>query len=39
MKEICTKFTLTNEEISEIESHKKNYEDCQSLSIEALKIV
>ncbi|MBZ2278998.1 MAG: NADH-quinone oxidoreductase subunit NuoE [Buchnera aphidicola] len=39
MKEICTTFTLTNEEIKEIESHKKHYENYQSLSIEALKIV
>nr|WP_261979602.1 NADH-quinone oxidoreductase subunit NuoE [Buchnera aphidicola] len=33
------KFQLTNEEINEIEKHKKDYENFRAISIEALKIV
>ncbi|QCI15848.1 NADH-quinone oxidoreductase subunit NuoE [Buchnera aphidicola] len=33
------KFQLTNEEINEIEKHKKYYENFRAVSIEALKIV
>ncbi|QCI17564.1 NADH-quinone oxidoreductase subunit NuoE [Buchnera aphidicola (Acyrthosiphon lactucae)] len=39
MREISIKFSLTNEEINEIENQKKYYENFRSVSIEALKIV
>ncbi|QCI24637.1 NADH-quinone oxidoreductase subunit NuoE [Buchnera aphidicola (Muscaphis stroyani)] len=39
MKEICTKFQLTDTEIVEIENQKKYYEHPRAIAIEALKIV